>query len=67
MYFSDNATFSRLLTLLKALWENFSACYEDKCDFTRDIGLTDKDMWSILERVDQKYLNKDEENVVGKS
>lgn len=60
----DATTFSRLLTLLEALWENFSVSFEGKCDFIKSIGLTEQDMWTVLDRIDKMYLNKEEENVV---
>lgn len=66
LFDSDATTFSRLLTLLEALWENFSVSFEGKCDFIKSIGLTEQDMWTVLDRIDKMYLNKEEENVVGK-
>lgn len=66
MSFSDEITFARILTLLNALWENFGTCFETKCNFTKVIGLDDENILNILARIDQKYLNKEEDNVVGK-
>lgn len=58
--------FARLLTLLNALWENFSVAFEN-FDFVKMVSLTQDDLSRILERIESKYLNKEEENVVGNS
>ena len=63
---TDAIVFARLLTLLEALWQNFDASFENKFSFTKAAGLNDQDMWYILERMDSLYLNKEEENIVGK-
>lgn len=65
IYYSDEITFARNLTLFDALWENFDTCFENKCDFTKVIGFDDEIILNILNRIDQKYLNKEEDNVVG--
>lgn len=64
MYISDEITFARNLTLFDALWENFDTCFETKCDFTQVIGLNDETLLYILNRIDKKYLNKEEDNVI---
>jgi hypothetical protein len=63
---SDDATFARLMTLLNALWDNFGASFEDEIHFTSLIGVDDADILYILERIGKKYLNKEQENTVGK-
>jgi tRNA guanosine-2'-O-methyltransferase len=59
--------FDRLMTLLNALWDNFDASFEDEIHFSNLIGVDKVDLLYVLERIGKKYLNKEEENVVGKS
>jgi hypothetical protein len=47
------------------LWENFEICFENKFDFIRAIQLDDDILLYILSRIDKKYLNKEEDNIIG--
>ncbi|KAI8359079.1 hypothetical protein EDC96DRAFT_545587 [Choanephora cucurbitarum] len=60
----DDIMFSRLLTLLNALWENFEVTFESKATIAELIGLDHAHLGAILNRIDKYYLNVGEDNVV---
>lgn len=47
------------------MWVNFEVCFENKFDFMRAIQLDDDILLYILSRIDKKYLNKEEDNIIG--
>ncbi|KAG1051318.1 hypothetical protein G6F43_006464 [Rhizopus delemar] len=61
---SPDVLFARLLTLFEPLWVNFEVCFENKFDFMRAIQLDDDILLYILSRIDKKYLNKEEDNII---
>ncbi|RCH86084.1 hypothetical protein CU098_001180, partial [Rhizopus stolonifer] len=61
---TDDILFSRLLTLLDALWENIQVSFEDKAHMTTLLGLDQQHYIELLNRIDKKYLNIGQENVV---
>ncbi|ORE02050.1 hypothetical protein BCV72DRAFT_252709 [Rhizopus microsporus var. microsporus] len=60
----SDVMFSRLLTLLESLWENFEATFDNQLNFTKAVHLDDDALLYILARIEGKYLNKEESNVV---
>lgn len=65
-FISSDVMFSRLLTLLESLWENFEATFDNQFNFTKTVHLDDDALLYILARIEGKYLNKEGPNVVGK-
>ncbi|KAI9281150.1 hypothetical protein BY458DRAFT_430265 [Sporodiniella umbellata] len=61
---SDKAMFSRLLTLLESMWENFDHCFEYRFDFAKVLCLDDRTLLHILTRIGEFYMNIEEDNVV---
>lgn len=66
-YCSDQVRFGRLLTLLNALWENFSSSFVKEINFLEAIGINKQETLELLKRIDGRYLDKEEEEPVGKS
>ncbi|CEJ01490.1 hypothetical protein RMCBS344292_15515 [Rhizopus microsporus] len=60
----SDVMFSRLLTLLESLWENFEATFDNQFNFTKAVHLDDDALLYILARIEGKYLNKEEPNIV---
>ncbi|KAI8390273.1 hypothetical protein BD560DRAFT_362076 [Blakeslea trispora] len=60
----DDTMFSRLLTFLNALWENFEVTFESKATIAQLIGLDHSHLSTLLNRMDKYYLNVGEDNVV---
>lgn len=63
---SDQVTFGRLLTLLSALWENFGSSFVKEINFLQAIGINKQDTATLLKRIDGRYLDKEQEEPVGK-
>ncbi|KAI8643710.1 hypothetical protein BD408DRAFT_341945 [Parasitella parasitica] len=57
----ERVTFGRLLTLLSALWDNFDSSFVKEINFLQVIGINKQDTLSLLKRIDDRYLNKEEE------
>lgn len=64
-YYSDQVKFCRLLTLLNALWDNFDASFVKEINFLQTIGIDKHDSLPLLKRIDDRYLNKEDEEPVG--
>ncbi|CEP13385.1 hypothetical protein [Parasitella parasitica] len=60
----EQVTFGRLLTLLNALWDNFDSSFVNETNFLHLIGISKQDTLPLLKRIDDRYLNKDEEEPV---
>ncbi|EPB84910.1 hypothetical protein HMPREF1544_08345 [Mucor circinelloides 1006PhL] len=63
-YCSDQVRFGRLLTLLNALWENFSSSFVKEINFLEAIGINKQETLELLKRIDGRYLDKEEEEPV---